>query len=322
VRALLAGVIGGLALNVHNPVPHALFAAPWLLWLLTRPDRWRLTMSAAIGYLPWIAVAIGWQHLLGSLDSSSVTAATSAPGGALQAVVQAFRRLLVKPNEGILTVRLIGLTKVWLWAVPAMLVVAAVGFWRRRDDVRFRLLLSSALLTLIGYLFVPFDQGHGWGFRYFHSAWFVLPLFAAAAFMPVETPRGAANALPSRRMAEYLHGTAVGSLVILTAYFGWQVHGFISRHLAQLPRADSGVPRVLIVDPAWGYYAFDLVQNDPFLRGPIVKMLTHGPEDDRAMMARRYPGLVMLGGNYRGSAWGVPDASRSPDPAPGSGGTR
>ena len=36
-RAAAAGLVGSLALVLHNPVPHLLFAAPWLVWLALRP---------------------------------------------------------------------------------------------------------------------------------------------------------------------------------------------------------------------------------------------------------------------------------------------
>jgi hypothetical protein len=108
----------------------------------------------------------------------------------------------------------------------------------------------------------------------------------------------------------------------MTTYFAWQVHGFIDRHLAQLPAVKSGTPQVLIIDPAWGYYAFDLVQNDPFMRGPVIKLLTHGPEADRQMIATHFPKLAFLGGNFRGSVWGIPDVRQAPGPVPDSAGKR
>jgi hypothetical protein len=181
------------------------------------------------------------------------------------------------------------------------------------------LLLASALLTLFGYLFVPFDQGHGWGFRYFHSAWFVVPVLAAAALAPRDGSDGE-SAAQRAAMAAYLHACTLGSLVLLTGYFAWQVSGFISAHLRQLPSSPSGQARVIFVDPKFGYYAYDLVQNDPFMRGPTVRMLTHGPTEDAKLMARSFPEAVQLAGDFRGSVWGAPaggaGAKRTPGRSP------
>jgi hypothetical protein len=307
-RALAAGVVGGLALTLHNPAPHLLFAGPWFLWLMTRGNRWRLVASIFAGYMPWILVTgIGWQQLLGTLASTSDPNAAPVALSLLGHLAHVLGRVLVIPSEEIVTARLIGLSKVWLWAVPALVVVAALGFWRKRGDTHFRLLFASTGLTLVGYLFVPFDQGHGWGFRYFHSVWFVLPIFAVAALVRRPGAVVTVSSRGSRATLGYLHGTAVGSLMLLTLYFAWQVHSFIADHLGQLPRAPQGMPRVVIVDPSRGYYALDLVQNDPFMRGPVVTMVTHGAEQDQQVLRKYFPDLTLLAADHHGSVWGRSD---------------
>jgi len=85
-----------------------------------------------------------------------------------------------------------------------------------------------------------------------------------------------------------------------------QVEEFMARHLAQRPAAASGEPRVVIVDPSRGFYAIDLVQNDPFLRGRILTFVTRGRAADEAMMAARFPELRLLASDARGSVWGRP----------------
>lgn len=313
-RALAAGLVGGLAINLHNPFPHALFAAPWLIWLLCRADRSRTVPAIVTGYLPWLVVMFAWQHLLTSMATVAPEPGTAgAASGVLQALLAKVQKVLVAPSEGVIAVRLIGLSKLWIWAVPTLLIVSAMGFWARRGDVRVRLLGWSTLLTLVGFLFIPFDQGHGWGYRYFHSAWFVLPLLASAAMTPAPAGVRRDGEDRSGALSAYLGATALASAIVLTAYFSWQVEGFIVRHLGQLPVAHSGTPKVFIIDPTFGYYAADLVQNDPFMRGTI-KLVTHGPEQDPKVIARHFPGLVKLGADYRGQVWGTPLAGESAAP--------
>ncbi|HET9404587.1 MAG TPA: hypothetical protein VFO57_08395, partial [Burkholderiales bacterium] len=195
-----------------------------------------------------------------------------------------------------LSVHLLDLAKLWLWAVPALLVCALLGARRLREDRGIWLALAgSALLTYFVYFVVRFDQGHGWGFRYFHSAWLVLPLFAVRAL-----------ATPGREpLAGYLAGCALLSLVVLTGFRALQVEQFVARHLSQLPVAASGKARVRIVNTANGYYAWDLIQNDPFLRGPIT-LGSRGAQADAAMMAARFPQHEQLSEDRRGSVWGTP----------------
>ena len=49
LRALAAGLIGSLALVLHNPVPHLLFAVPWICWLAVRDSRLRVVPSSGRG---------------------------------------------------------------------------------------------------------------------------------------------------------------------------------------------------------------------------------------------------------------------------------
>lgn len=306
--AFVAGLVGGLSLTLQNPVPHTLFALPWLIWLALRRDRWRMLPAIGAGYLPGVVVlGFGWSWLLGSHSGPPSAAATPQVQGLLASAVESLTAVLHWPTEALLDARMVGLAKLWLWAAPVLLVVAALGFWRHRSDVHVRLMTISAVLTFVGYLFVPFDQGHGWGFRYMHSVWFVFPVLAALAF---EQPRPKASATVSRAtsaMSGYPLGAALAGLLILVPLIAWQVNSFIRGHIAQLPAADHGIIKVVIVNPYGGYYAQDLVQNDPFLRARIVRMVTRGRTEDARMMARHFPDLVLLESSYRGTVWG--DAS-------------
>ena len=292
-RAALAGLVGSIALVLHNPVPHMLFALPWIVWLASRTDRVRLLGALIAGYLPVCLVAgFGWPLYLRSLYNPQVAhASVTAVAG--QTLVNKLASVLRMPSDAILAARFAGLAKLWLWAVPGLLAAAALGAWSKRDDRGVWLVLASAgLLTYFGYFLVRFDQGHGWGYRYFHSAWLVLPLFAVAAI------RG------SPALAGYLGACALVGGIAMTAFQATQVERFISRHLAQLPAAPSGDARVTFIDTREGYYAWDLVQNDPFLRGPL-KLVSQGAAADAALMKERFPGYVRLYAGSRGSVWGA-----------------
>jgi hypothetical protein len=58
------------------------------------------------------------------------------------------------------------------------------------------------------------------------------------------------------------------------------------------------------------YYAQDLAHNDPFLREPVIRMVSRGRPLDDAMMAREFPDLVILARNYKGTVWGYRDDAR------------
>lgn len=305
-RAMLAGFVGGLSLTLHNPVPHILFAAPWLVWLISRRDRWRLVPAIMVGYVPWVAiVGFGWRHVLDGLAVAQETTVATPLVDTVGKAIATFASVFKIPSPEMLQVRLIGLAKLWVWAAPAVVLLSIAGAIRHWSDTRVRLITGSALITLVGYLFVPLDQGHGWGFRYFHSAWFVLPVLAAAAMVPPKRDVSSVAKIDRWVMlSRYVQGAAVAGLFLVVPFFAWQVHLFIKEHLAQLPQADRGQARVVIINPAMAYYAQDLVQNDPYLRQPVIRMITHGRRKDAEMISKSFPSLELLSQSYRGSVWG------------------
>jgi hypothetical protein len=204
--------------------------------------------------------------------------------------------------------RIVAIAKIVLWAVPASVIAASVGFWRYRRDHRVLLLGLSAVLTFFGYLFVPFDQGHGWGYRYFHSVWFVIPLLAALLFSSDQNERH------ERYSANgYLAACGLLSLTLLVPTAAYQVKTFIGQQLAYIPSVKSGKPLVTIISPGMGYYSADLVQNEPFLRGGMIMLVTHGRKDDAAFMAVHFPTLRLLAMDHRGSVWGYNADAVSPN---------
>jgi hypothetical protein len=290
-RAFAAGLVGSCALILHNPFPHVLFAAPWVVWLGAHPARLRLLAALAAGYLPLAVVAgLGWPLFLQSLASGIPFADLSNPSAAARALldrVNAVRQWRSSTGPG---AHLLDLCKLWLWAVPGLLAAAAVGAWRTRSQPVWRVVTSCALLTYFGYFFGQFDQGHGWGFRYFHAAWVTLPLLAVAAFAP------------GTRILGYLAACALLSLVVLTGLRSVQTEQFIQRHLAQRPALSGPGPSVVFIDIRKGYYAWDLVQNDPFLRGNVT-MVSHGEQNDRALMGASFPQYRPASATANGSVW-------------------
>ena len=77
---------------------------------------------------------------------------------------------------------------------------------------------------------------------------------------------------------------------------------FISDHLGQLPRCAGTEPRVEVV-AAVGFYPFDLVQNDPFLRNSEVRMVDLGPDKNQAAMKRYFPDYRLIYRDGRGEVW-------------------
>ena len=204
-----------------------------------------------------------------------------------------------------------GVAKVWIWAVPGLLILAGCGAVRWRQNTICRLFAVSALTTLMGYLFFPPDQGHGWGYRYFHSAWMALPLLATASLfrtvdnsqMPPEAASPPPRIFEDADTRSYLVACIVLTLIVGVGFRAWQMQTFMASDLNQLPHYRGTEPRVVIVDYGTSFYGADLVQNDPWLRGNVIRMITHGPAADSEMMAQNYPTWHQVYGDRFGTVW-------------------
>lgn len=283
-KAFVAGLVGGLALVLHNPLPHTLYALPWVAWLLYRRD-FRIAGMLVLGYLPPVlGIGVGWIVFSSGLQATAsvgneVGGAIWTAGGSWHAWLDRISNIVTLPDMVVLTIRLAGTIKLWLWAVPGLLLLAWLGFLSRSQNTAVRLLLASAAATYVGYFVFPFDQGHGWGYRYFHSAWGVLPVLAAAA-----VARSAANVQPSTRLISVVGYLALSSLVLSTPLRLYQAEAFIDQHLKRLPLMETKEPTVTFVEMRPGYYMEDLVRNHSRLQSKQVIMLSHGAELNAQLM--------------------------------------
>jgi hypothetical protein len=302
-RGLLAGFVGSIALTLHNPVPHMLFAAPWLISIARRPGGLPTLGALALGYLPLcLLLGFGWLWLIGEVRYGGV----SLPGGAGAGNILSGLSVFAFPDEGILMARVIGLAKVWLWAVPGLMLLAVIGAWKWRRHPACRLFVASALLTLAGYLLVPVDQGHGWGYRYFHSVWIALPLLGAGALARLPQPaRTTAGTFEDEDTRTFVVACALLTLVLGVGFRAYQIREFMVEDLRKVPAYTGTEHRIVILDPRFAFYGADLVQNDPFLGGNVIRMFTHGPAADAQMMARYFPEMHRVYVDRFGTVWSM-----------------
>ncbi len=300
-RTALAGAVGSLALVLHNPVPHALFAAPWVIWIALHP-RQRHLVALLLGYLPLgLLAGVGWSVLRASIQLQN-------PAGAQHMALSALAfsmldRAFALPRLSQLWARLAGFTKLVLWASPGLIAVACIGtvvVLRDRSPTRtpLRLLALSAVLTLGAYLFVPWDQGHGWGYRYFHSAWGTLPLLAAVPLLQARN----GDDRPARAMM----AAALASLLLATPLRLGQVRSFIGRHLAQIPEAKVAGSSLVFVRPWRGFYSVDMVQNDPFLESNRWMFYSRDDETDAQLARALSPGARIVASSDVATVWEIP----------------
>ena len=284
--ALAAGLVGGWALILHNPVPGPLFALPWILYLVGRRSRWPRLGATLIGYLPGLAILVGW----------SILSAGVAGGGAAGSFwVDRLATLVGVPTLNLLAVRLAEIVRLFAWSAPALPLLAILAWRQTADRPYLRLLGLSALVTLGGYLFYPDNQGLGWGDRYFQSAWGVMPILAA-----VMLARPEAQTL--RRFA--LIGAVIGMYTILPLNLG-PIRTFGAVVVDAVIPFNGAALGMTALNAPGGSPPFALYQNDSLLRGPVV-LMGYGDASDAQIIARYYPGAIPLASGPWGRTYTLP----------------
>jgi len=290
-RFLLAGIVGSFALVLHNPWPHFLFALPWIGWIAWHDGR-RALLRLVAGYAPLtLVIGGGWWLLMRKVQGQLWFAPQA--GDFLFYWQLQLSRVFALPDAGMLAKRAAELVKLWLWTVPGLPALMVAGWWLARRQVPLRLLGLSFAATLAGYLIVWFDQGYGWGVRYLHPALGALPVLGAAAII----------ALQSDALRRYAAAAALLSLVLATPFRWGQIESFMSEQLSRRPPFEKGVRQIVFVRLNYEYYTQDFVQNDPFLRAPVIFMLSRGRAEDEKLLRQRFPGARLAHEAPYGHVW-------------------
>ncbi|HEX7052598.1 MAG TPA: hypothetical protein VF211_01535 [Burkholderiales bacterium] len=306
-RLLAAGLVGSFALVQSNPVPHLLFALPWIVSIARGPDGRRRLALLGAGYAPLVLLlGLGWWLFLRELQGSSFPLPYAPDGDLLHRLVNLaaylhyeIRKVFTLPGADVLGYRLGEQVRLWTWTVPGLPLLALAGWWLWRASDGLRLLGVSLAATLLGYAFVGFDQGYGWGARYVHSAFGALPILAGALM---------AKGLPDlqgRELRAYVTRLALYSLVFGTALRLFQIRLFMDEQLALRPPFAEGVRQIVFIRPNLEYYTPDFVQNDPFLRAPVIFMQSRTPRRDREdVIGRHFPQARLVYDNpLLGQVW-------------------
>lgn len=243
----LAPILGVLAMGLHRPHVHILFALPFIARLILNRD-WPRVAIAAVTYLAGGAFWLFWM--------ANIQIASTATAGNLGL-----------PTLLSLTSRLMNLGQLVTWQNIATLIFAAVALlrWKHLPD-GIRNLAFGAGITFLTYLFFGGSGGHGWGARYLHSVIGNLALLGAAGL----------TLLPSSlwRQARVVFTTGTLLALGMLAFRLVQTEGFV-RPFADASRAIGEIDAdVVVIHQSTGWYLQDLVRNDPYVTGrPVLARL-------------------------------------------------
>jgi len=247
----LAGVVGILAIGLHQPHVHALFVAPFLLRLL-HARRWGAAAFFAAAYLLAGAVWVAWWFRFNPSIGGVSTTVFALPGVA-QLVIQPIAFALLVSWQPI------GLT---------VLTILALFRWRGMNPL-VRDLALSVLLTVGFYFFVDFDQGQGWGYRYAYS---VLGNFALLAGYGWTTLSEEWRRTVGQT---FVAASVIFALLVQTPIRAMQVESFIRPFADSMAFIRSLPADVALIDQTEAWYAKDLVRNASWIANHTKFMWAH-----------------------------------------------
>lgn len=254
---VLALCFGFVAVGLHQPVFHPLFALPILIGVVIKRD-WRRAAIFFFGYLFIGAFWLWWPSFAAELVSGP-----SHSRGGVQALAVA--EDILRGWSGGLGEMMANLVRFVSWQHLLLLPLLLIGVFKIAEDRLMAGIAGGIVLTIIVVaIMVPY-QGHGFGYRYLHGLIGNAILLAVFGWQKVRGEFPQWNSL-------ILRTTVSGLLVILPLqlYFAHQFYA----PFAQASRAiDATDADYVLVKSTAAPFAQDLVINDPYLRNRPIRLL-------------------------------------------------
>ena len=250
--------VGFIAIGLHQIHLHPAFVAPFMLSLLAQ-RRFRLAALYAGSYSVFLVFWLFWRDVAMFLESLPQSVGVGDGGFLLEGVV---RRLashsLLDPFFW-----MSNLGRLFAWQNLALFPLLFIALGRiSRMPWLIRMLAWGCLTSLVPYILLMPNQGHGWGYRYLHVCLGSLVLIAIYGWQALT--QGAPREFIRQIGASLVFAAAIGTV------FGLPWRAVQAQRFTQpLVEAQALVEQlpvdVVIIDTNAIWYGVDLVRNDPLV---------------------------------------------------------
>ena len=257
---LAALAIGFVAVGLHQPIMHPMFAAP-ILFLLVLERDWRRAALYFLGYATIGAFWAWWPNAMGALVEADATASKGQGVDYISRLI-----LTVMQGDGLRLANMVAnILRFFAWQHLLLLPLLPLGIViARRDRLAGALAVGILLTTTVMLVILPY-QGHGFGYRYLHGLIGSFILLAVSGW----TELGAAKARWRQLM---LRTTAAGMAIILPLQ-AWMAHSFYAPFAQASNRLSAIDADFVLVGAGDAPFAADLVINSPFLGERPIRLL-------------------------------------------------
>jgi hypothetical protein len=267
---LLLPWVGLVALGLHNPFPHALFVAPFLLRIV-RSRRAAISAYCGAVYLLGSSMWLAWFHH------------SISPGD--QALALGIFGL---PDPAHILTQAMSISEIISWQTPVMVLGFGVALMRAKSlrPVE-RDLVTGVLLTVAFYCFYLSSQGHGWGYRYIYGVLGNLVLLSMAGLLIMARECG------SIRTARLAGLSLLLTIAVQLPLRTFQIERFVRPFAVASRDIEESRATAVVVPVTRAWYGSDLIRNSPDLRPPIVIAESESqPAAQRRWLAEHFGGAV------------------------------
>ena len=256
----LAIIVAFVAVGLHQPHMHPLFAGP-ILFLLILERNWGRAAFYLAGYAAIGAFWLWWPNAMWAMSQTSELA--QKPEG-----VDYLTRLLTelqKSDRMVFVNMAANLLRFAAWQHVLLIPLMAMGFGVARQNRLAGALVAGIVLTLIVMAIILPYQGHGFGYRYLHAVTGNALLLAAFGWIDLAQRREVWRPLLMR--------TTVAGLCILLPLQAWMAHQFYAPFAQVTARINASPVDYVVVGQGDAPFSADLVINVPFLEQRPTRLL-------------------------------------------------
>lgn len=272
-----------VAVGLHQPVFHPMFAAPILFLLLLERD-WRRAAVYFLGYAAIGAFWATWPGFIWSLIEADPMARATESVGFLGRLASTLAQ-----GDAMRVANMVSnLLRFFAWQHLLLLPLLSIGIVIGRRDRLAAALAGGIGLTILVMLIVLPYQGHGFGYRYLHGVIGNVILLAVFGWMSFDSARAMWRGLLVR--------ATIMALFIVIPLQAWMAHAFYTppaRVSDQIARSNADYALVGAADAP---FAIDLVVNGPDLDNRPIRLLREalGADAINAICTSR-PAVAIVG---------------------------
>ena len=253
---LLALCVAFVAVGLHQPVFHPMFALPILVGVLIERD-WRRSAIFFFGYLVIGAFWFWWPNFSASLTGSPL------PTGDADYLTRLAQALSGDRGLG-LAEMIANLVRFATWQHVLLLPLAVIGVRSIAKNQLMAGLAGGIAITVMVMLIILPYQGHGFGYRYLHG------LIGNAIFLAVLGWQKVRQEFP--QWNQLILRTSIATFLAIVPMQLYFAHAFYAPFAQASHAIDQTDVDFVLIKGRGAPFAVDLVINDPDLTNRPIRL--------------------------------------------------